>query len=200
MRFHNIWEEILSSSVKIRVVRLLSNAPPVHFTGRSIASLVGATPQRVRQVLNLLRSHRLIYSQRAGAALIWDVNTEHVLWPLLRDLFGWEAEFSYQLNKELTRALPKERVVRAILFGSVARKEEGPSSDIDLFVVVRHPADKLLVEERLHRASIRFIKRYGNGISPFVLTEAEFTRESKRKFGVVSQAVREGLSLLPMGH
>ncbi len=78
--------------------------------------------------------------------------------------------------------------LRIILFGSVARGDDGPDSDIDLLVVL----DK--VEGRRHDAAVSILKRLrGLPVGVDVLpTDPETIAASGRLPGMLRVALREG--------
>ncbi len=66
-----------------------------------------------------------------------------------------------------------ERVHRVVLYGSVARGEAGPGSDVDLVVVAE---DKRQVREALGPILGAVMRRGGPVVSTMVFTPAEYAR------------------------
>jgi predicted nucleotidyltransferase len=77
------------------------------------------------------------------------------------------------------------KVKLAILYGSYARGDFGPKSDIDLFILV----SKNEVLENIQNAIIRIEDKTGKGIQPTVRTEDEF---KKTDSGLLQNLLREG--------
>ena len=72
-----------------------------------------------------------------------------------------------------------------ILYGSYARGDFGPKSDIDLFILV----SKNDVLENIQNAIIRIEEKFGKSIQPTVRTEEEF---KKADSGLLQNLLREG--------
>lgn len=83
-----------------------------------------------------------------------------------RDAFE---DFAGSVDEELGDSLE-----RLVLFGSVARGEEGDESDVDVLVVVGDEDDRDVVEDLAFEASVR----HGVFMVPLVKTVDEF-REKK---------------------
>ena len=56
------------------------------------------------------------------------------------------------LSEMTKRVVACVQPLRIVLFGSAARGEMGPDSDLDLLVVVRDGTDRLATAKKLHRA------------------------------------------------
>lgn len=70
---------------------------------------------------------------------VYRLNRDHVLGPAVLSALAAREEFLRRLT-ESTRAL-RPAVASAALFGSVARRESGPASDVDLLLVVQDDLD-----------------------------------------------------------
>jgi predicted nucleotidyltransferase len=104
-------------------------------TGRTVASLVSphASLRTVQLALDDLVAHGLIRRELAGNAHLYTLNREHLAAPAVIALVGLREEF-FDRVRSTVGAWP-EPVEAVWLFGSVARGEEDPDSDIDLLVV-----------------------------------------------------------------
>lgn len=90
-----------------------------------------------------------------------------------------------EMVKRIIEAIQPDRI---ILFGSHARGEAGPDSDVDLLVVA--PSD-----EAPHRRVVRLYRATrGLGVAKDILwyTPEEFSARSKGLMTVVATAIREG--------
>lgn len=92
------------------------------------------TPAGVRRALERLAEHGVVTSSRVGAvSAVYQLNREHVLYPAVQALL----ETRHALPKRLEGVIsgwPRPPVSVA-LFGSAARGDGGPDSDIDVLVV-----------------------------------------------------------------
>jgi predicted nucleotidyltransferase len=84
-----------------------------------------------------------------------------------------------------------------VLFGSVARGEEVKASDIDMVVFLKDGAGLVSGEETIADASIEVVRRFGNKLSPMLVTESEVRQKMKSKRGVWHDIASEGVELKP---
>ena len=94
-------------------------------------------------------------------------------------------------TREFTvRELAREGVEYAALFGSAARGELGPDSDVDLLIVSRTP-------KAVHNAIVDLAdevhRLFGRPLSPLVLGPAEFRKVRSSRLG--ESLRREGIPL-----
>lgn len=116
----------------VLVVLAGSNRPR---TGREIARLAERSKTGVQRVLDRLVVHGLVSRQEAGEALLYTLNREHLLAPVVEQMATARAELVDRLRSAIASwGLPP---AHASLFGSAARGDGGVESDIDLFVVRR---------------------------------------------------------------
>lgn len=76
--------------------------------------------------------------------------------------------------KQRLEALYGERLVEVILFGSVARGEDTPESDVDVLVVLRGPVDRYAESEPLADLMADMMARYGAFVTPVVFSKEAF--------------------------
>jgi predicted nucleotidyltransferase len=128
---------LLGSPGSLRVLRALhlSKAPQ---GVSALAAATGLTPQGVRNVLTTLVELGAAEAAGVGRAQVYAANPSHPLHDLLRTLFAAERSRWQQLRDALRRVLDKTPAVHAAwLYGSVARGEDRPGSDIDLAIHVK---------------------------------------------------------------
>ena len=195
MRFHNSLDNILGNPVRLRVLRALARSPSQGFTGRELARACGSSPSQAILALQTLEDAGVVTREVAGPSHVWRLSIDHVLSKQLVDLFSQEQRALSVLKAELRAAVARIPLQRAILFGSIARDEEGPSSDVDLFVQVRNPHEKIQAEEVLSSASPRFAVKFGNPLSALVLTNTQ-VRESSNP-SLMRNIMTEGQSVVP---
>jgi len=81
--------------------------------------------------------------------------------------------------------------IRIILFGSSARGESGPESDLDVLVVVPDGADPGAVADAIYKNLIGF----GTAVDVVVVTEGDLERYGDRLGLVYRPALKEGREL-----
>jgi predicted nucleotidyltransferase len=104
------------------------------FTGRRIHQVLDrGSEQGVRKAADRLVEQGVVSRRQAGQAKLYSLNRSHLAAPYIEGLGSLRARLIDRL-KELTEKW-EEPAAAIFLFGSVARGEAGPKSDLDLFVL-----------------------------------------------------------------
>lgn len=164
---------------------LLRTGTPL--TGRQIHGLVSDDYSlwTVQEALKVLTRLGVVESQTIGRAGVHTINEGHVSVAPLRALLDPVAAL-----REAVRAITGSEVSVVILFGSIARGEATPDSDVDLAVIAPRGWDKRVELED----SVRV--RLGNSCDVLVFTRAEFDRLAAAGEPVVSDILRDGFALI----
>lgn len=193
MRFHFSLDSLFSDPSHLRVLRALWRNSSEGLTGREVATKARVSPAQTARVLLDLQDAGIVQSQVAGRAFLWRWNVENV-WALsVQRLFEDEERIPTNLVGELARMLDGQPIERASLFGSIALGQERADSDIDLFVEAPNAGAAARVRDHLDRAREAFWKKYGNPLSPLVMTSQEVRRSASA--GLLKAIEREGVSL-----
>lgn len=104
-------------------------------TGREVHRLLGvsASPPGVQKVLKELAAHGIVVEARSGNATLNELNREHLLAPIIEQLPSLRAAAFKAIADIIRHETPE--ILKALLFGSVARGESDHMSDIDLILV-----------------------------------------------------------------
>lgn len=166
------------------------------FSARAVHRLLGrASESGVRKVLERLRKEGVVLAQPAGKAILYSLNRQHLAAACIEELANPRHMLIQRLTL-LSKALHPLPVYAAI-FGSVARGDAGPDSDLDMLLV--RPAD---VEEddlewrgvvgRLEELATALT---GNACRALEYGQREFSEEAQAE-PVLRQVGREGLSFV----
>ena len=147
---------ILGSAGSVRVLRaLVADRSPQ--SAPQLASAAGLTPQGVRLVLDTLARQQLVIIHGSGRTQLYALNPSHPFAGALVALFQ-EEQRRWDVLLESIRKVLAERgpaLSAAWLYGSVARAEDSPSSDMDIAILVRSQgvadqvrADLMPIEDR----------------------------------------------------
>jgi predicted nucleotidyltransferase len=91
-----------------------------------------------------------------------------------------------RIFKQISRELSSISEIRlVILYGSYARGDFGPKSDLDLFILMA----KGNAVEKIHNAIIRIEEKIGKNIQPTIRTGEEFRKTDS---GLIQNLLREG--------
>lgn len=164
---------------------LLRTGEPL--TGRQIYGLVSDAYSlwSVQEALKVLAQLGLVDTQTIGRAGVHVINERHSSIAHLRALVDPIAA----LKAAIGEAIDSD-VQAVIVFGSVARGEATPESDIDLAVIASSAWDKRVELQDTVRV------RLGNQCDVLCFTEPEFGRLADAGEPVVSDIVRDGVALV----
>jgi predicted nucleotidyltransferase len=195
MRFHEPLNDILGNRTQVKVLRLLIRTRSAH-TGRELARLIGQSHNATRFALEELERNGLITKQQAGRSNLYSLYEENILFTeILLPAFKLEERLLDEVANIISRELGKE-LVDIILFGSIAKAEESPHSDIDLVLVFKDGVDPGSVEDIVAEASLLIAKKFGNQVSPVLINRAEFERKKRARQGLWKEISETGISLL----
>lgn len=169
----NMLNAVLGSTAKVRLLRaVLPLAGAV--SGREARELAGVRSQSgAQQALMQLAQLGILHEERIRGARLYRVNREHHLVPAIRALFEAEQSRAGAVRDVVRQQLEsKDLLVRVhfvVLFGSVARGDARPDSDVDLLVVTDSARYTARVSDALHEAAERAERTLGVRLSPLVM-------------------------------
>jgi predicted nucleotidyltransferase len=128
---------IFGSVGNVRVLRALA-ADRSPQSAPHLARLAGLSPQGARLVLDTLSGQQLAKVHGSGRSQLYALNESHPLAPALVALFEAEQQRWELLLSQIGEVLAKRgAAVRAAwLYGSVARAQDTPRSDLDIALLV----------------------------------------------------------------
>jgi predicted nucleotidyltransferase len=106
------------------------------FTGRRIHRVLGhGSEHGVRKAADRLVEQGIVSRRQAGQAKLYSLNRSHLAAPYVEGLGSLRSQLVERLRESVGDW--KKPPAYVFLFGSVARGEAGPKSDLDLLVVRR---------------------------------------------------------------
>ena len=188
MRFVNYLEEILSTKSEVKILRTLFKYPTKEFNENELARVSGVGQKTVNRAMPKYVSHGIVSVRTIGKANVYTLNPGHYIAEQLRSLFRAEEGAKQELKRLLGEAFQDDKtVISLVIFGSVAKGLEEPTSDIDVFILTRN---KEGAEKKLQKVGEAVMRRFGNVISGYVLTPREF--EEKRGTPAIKEIVVDG--------
>jgi predicted nucleotidyltransferase len=191
-------DSILSSGVRVRVLRALVDARHA-MSGREVARLARAGRSMTQHVLGEFAELAIVLAETTPAQHLYRLNEQH---QLVRDgilpLFRAERQRAIALFAELKRILaedagaPEGRVLGAYVFGSAARGDDAPGSDLDLLVLTGSAREAEAVHDLLsgHAPALRTC--FGVALSPVVMDAARARRQAAGEDSFLRNVVRDG--------
>jgi predicted nucleotidyltransferase len=143
---------IFSSPSNVRVLRSLVTERAAQ-SAPELARQAGLSPQGVRLVLEALGQQQLITALGTGRSQLYALNESHPFASALVALFQEEQQRWEQLLAAIRETLARHgtSVRAAWLYGSVARAEDTPRSDLDIALLVSSSSVADQVREDLMR-------------------------------------------------
>lgn len=132
MRPERWMEDLFSSRARIRILRLLATDPSKAWTEREVAAAIQMSPNSVNLALREIARTQILSSRRMGRSHVVKLKDDLQLAKTLQSIFRLEERTWDDLERAIRGAVP--RGAACYLFGSTARGEAGPDSDIDLLV------------------------------------------------------------------
>lgn len=179
MRIHDKLDEVLRHKSKIKILRFLFAERDEH-TGRAIAKDIGMSASSTYKSLQEMRGEGLIVARRKGNAILYRLQeNNYIVKKLLEPLFHKEKSMYDDTISFIKKSLlqQKRKIISIAIFGSVARKEEGPRSDIDLLIIVKDEAGRANIDKIIDKLSVEMAKKFWTAISPYILTKSEIVKK-----------------------
>lgn len=171
-----------------RLLGLLLMRPDQDFHVREISRLTGVDAGNAQRSLRRMEQAGLLKSSRSGNQVRYKANRTSPIFPELQGIIRKTVGLADILRAALDPL--SKRIEAAFVFGSVARGEEGPASDIDLMVVGNVSFDEVVIA--LHPLH----ERLGREINAVVMKRPEFRRRQKEGSFVARVMSGEKLMLL----
>lgn len=164
----------------------------------SIAQITAVASRGSRQGLTLalarLVEHGLVTATPANRGSMYSLNRDHVLADVVLAAIGARAVFLGRLSGAVHSLSP--RPLHVSIFGSFARHEGGPDSDIDvLFVLPRGCAVDAVWEAQVRDLGDQVFAWTGNRMEQIAYTEDELLDVVKKKAAIVESWRTEALTV-----
>lgn len=146
-------------------------------------------------VVERLVQHGLVLAEPANRGNMYRLNREHVLAPLVLNAVRVRSIVFDRLAQGLASLDPVP--VHASIFGSFARGEGGPGSDIDLLLVFS--ADVALDDDQLaviHRFADEVVRWTGNRLEYIAYTSDELDEVVARDEPIVESWLQDAITLV----
>jgi predicted nucleotidyltransferase len=193
-------DHVFASSSHVRVLRALFGLPSdMGRSGRDLARRAGVSHPRANKVLADLAEGGLVKIQRLPRTDLYRLNRHHALAEPLAKLFEFEPKLKFELLALVARELKVRRlpVKEARIFGSAARGEMTPTSDVDLALITSRE-NVTAVEAAAQEIAEAVRERFGTRLNVLVGSPSLQSLSKGRQAGHgVWQAIeREGLDVV----
>ena len=187
-------ERLFRAPGQIAVLRALWKAPAA-LTGRQVQELAGVHNRTVMRSLQDLTQLGVVQRRAAGRANLYTLKRSHrAVRDLVDPLFKAEQSALERFVKALARVL-RGHCLSAVLYGSVARGEAKPVSDVDLLVVVEDEQAVELFELEVQDKAERLVREGWSAMLEINLrTREKLVRKWSTPF--LKQIRRQGLMVV----
>jgi len=125
-----------------------------------------------------------------GKSYLYSLNKENfIISDLLKPLYKKESKIPEEIYETISSLVIKN-IVSIAVFGSVKRKKERPTSDIDLLIVVKNPENRKEVEKDFEKVNEKILSRFGNTVSIYLQTIEEFKSKYKKKAPLIKDILK----------
>jgi predicted nucleotidyltransferase len=165
-------------------------------SGRAVARQAGINHQVCALALRRLEGLGLIQRLGAGRTQLVKLNFEHhLIKELVLPLLRKERALLSHIRREIADQF-REKALAITVFGSVARGQDVPGSDMDLLILAKG-SDKNRMVQKAARYSAEFRQRYGVRLSPIVMTPGEAAKKARTSDALLKNILADGIDLLP---
>lgn len=175
-------------ATRARVLDVLL-ANPHALSGRAIARRCDLSPTTANLALGDLASHGIVSSRVEGKSHLWSLHWEDAL---VKQLVALARVQDEQAGQVVADALGSEPL-SVTLFGSVARGDHGPHSDVDILVIAKDHAQGQDFRRRAYKARAALRQEVGREVEVTVI-ERDALQEASIS-GFLGEVLREGRTL-----
>ncbi|MFA5361629.1 MAG: nucleotidyltransferase domain-containing protein [Candidatus Omnitrophota bacterium] len=185
---------ILNTEAKTRILRFLCKTG-AQWNGSQIAKEIKLTPAAAHAALRILQIEGVLNLRNTGKTHVYSLKENSFLVAkLLKPLFTKEDKILDiiigLIKRKISGFKTRKDITSVALFGSVNARQEHVASDIDLIIVVETAKAKPAVERLFGNIDERISKEFGNTLSPYVNTRAEFKAKHKKNLAVVKSILK----------
>ena len=175
----------------MRILRYLCRIGGAH-TGRALGQSLQLSHSAVHRSLRPLTARHIVDAEIQGRAILYRLNEEHWLVRTgLRPLFEAENGFFTRLGEAIQTAA-KVPLRSVILFGSLARGDARPDSDVDLLCLAMTSGTREAAEANLHAAAPVLQRQFGRRISCLVWSTRDFRGRYRSGDPLVREIMNSG--------
>jgi predicted nucleotidyltransferase len=176
--------DALFTTTQQRVLGLLFGQPSRSFYATELIGLVGAGSGTVQRELARLEQSELVTVRRVGSQKHYQANSASPLFSELTSI----ARKTVALAEPLRAALKPlaSRIDAAFVYGSVAKRADTATSDIDLMVV-----SESLTYAEIFVALEKLSAKFGRKINPTVYTREEMAKRRREGQAFVTRVLRQ---------
>lgn len=94
------------------------------------------------------------------------------------------------IKRKISGFKVKKDIASVAIFGSVNIRQDRPTSDIDLVVIVENTKAKPAIERLFGELDERISREFGNTLSPYINTLTEFKVKHKKGLAIIKNILK----------
>lgn len=166
-------------------------------TAAQLERVAGAgTGAGIRRALERLSDHGVCTRGDAGGRSVYSLNYDHVLHPAVVELLKADRALPGRLRSALRTWDPVPR--SAVLFGSAARRDGDPESDVDVLLVRPIPMSATAKRDwarQVHELRSEVHRRTGNRLQVLDWTLPELRRHAASREPLIDELLADGVTV-----
>jgi predicted nucleotidyltransferase len=173
MLFRNSVISLLNSPLKLKIISFLIKKD-VLMSEREISRLLDVSHMSINRTMQELEGINFVHPGRVGRAHVWKVNRRSYAYQIYSRVIESLKDINSPLDDlkaTILANLPLPAIEKLVLFGSVAKQDERPDSDIDIFILVKDESAMAETRTAVEALSLVCLERFGNTLSPYILTQ-----------------------------
>lgn len=190
MKLSRLLDDVLGPHSKVSVLRVLFSQDGL--SGREIARRTGLSPRAASLALAHLLKAGILHRHSMGSTHQFTINRKrHIVSAALGNLFQEEELLAPAMGRRMMQSIGHDKCVSVAIFGSYARGEASPLSDLDVLVLLNNSSWAPKVKEALQADAAEFHDLFGLNLAPYVIGAAEFAHRLKKGDKLIKSMVRE---------
>lgn len=192
MILHDYLEQVLGNKGSISVLRALVGHKGKVFTIRLLAEDAGISHTEAASTVNDLENLGIVQVQPVGKAHQVSLNKKsYVLNKIVEQIFKAEQHSLQEVIMILKKNLNSKKIISAVIFGSVARREEKEDSDIDL-LIVSNDYDQAI--ESVSRIAEEISLMFHTKVSHVIFSEKQL--RSKKNSDLIRSIIKDHILII----
>lgn len=191
-------DSILNTGSKIKIIRLfISRRENYMASGREIARLVNLTAPAAHAALKELYNQDILKQDIIGRGHIYRLNADsRIVKTILEPAFKKEDSIKKDIFdfiiKKIEEKRIKNKIVSAILYGSLETGATDEKSDVDIAIITKNKTAKEQIEKTytIENITNQFYDYFGVHLDVYIKTKNEFVRRLKKNLPPVSTLMR----------
>lgn len=192
--FRRPLDEIFAAPSHVAVLRALLDTAQ-GLSGRETGRVAGVSHVAAARALGRLEDCGVVQRLGSGKTQLFRLNESNVLvTELIRPLLLAERRMFARML-DLIRGVVEDTGASVVMFGSTARDEELPDSDLDLLFVARTANERDAMHELAARVAEAIERQLGFPVSALVMTLTELRRRARKGDPFVNALLDEGIAV-----